>query len=81
MPDQNGTELPTITIAWNQEVQAVGLKFDTKEFKTWDFIIAVLDMARQSAEMQKRVGQMQNLQQAGQQVMQAEAIKRSLKLG
>ncbi len=64
--EQQASELPktpSITIGWDAEAQGVTLHFKSNEFKTWDFVLALLDMAKQKAETLKRVAQMNALQQ------------------
>lgn len=62
-----------LAIAWMPEKQKVELRFaagEQGEFKTWDFVLGILDMAKQKAEEQKRMGQLAALQQ-----MQAQAAR------
>ena len=65
--NENGTGLPTISVGWNAEEQQVVLHFDPLKFKTWDFVIACLDMAKAQAEQHRRVQLAQQMQAAAQQ--------------
>lgn len=79
--DQPPERLPTLAIGWNAELQAVSIKFDPLDFKTWDFVVATLDMAKQWAEHQRDIQRMANLQLAQQQAAQANNIRRNLRMG
>lgn len=79
--------LPTIKVTFNPETQAVGIGFEPSEFKSWDFVVATLDMAKSFAEFNRNL---QRAQQAQMAAMQAAAeqqqaaqlasnIRRSLK--
>ncbi len=81
MAEPNGKPLPTIMVSWDASNQTAMLNFDQGEFKTWDFVVAVLDMAKSQAEAMKRTAQVHAMQQQAQQAMQDQAIKRTLKLG
>ncbi len=78
----NGTALPKIEVRWDAATQNVQLDFDTKQFKSWDFLVAVLDMAKAQAEFNRRMAQQMAAQQAMQQQVMAaqeqEAVKRLL---
>lgn len=76
----NGEEqkVPYVVILWNQQTQQVGLQFNSDDFRTWDFLIAVLDMAKRKAEDHRRVQQLQAMQQQQVEAMQIEAVKRNL---
>lgn len=43
-------EKNTINVIWDPEKQAIGLKFNTGDFKTWQFVMAVLQMAIENAK-------------------------------
>lgn len=59
----DGTQLPTIKLVWDAEQQVVRVEFQPEEFKTWDFVLAVIEMGKKTAEFKQRVGQMANVQQ------------------
>lgn len=85
MIDHNGEDLtidqtpppepPTIKVHWHEDQQVVAFTFEAKEFKTWDFVIAVLGMAKAHAEELKR----QAIQQAQLREMQVQSnLRRQL---
>lgn len=49
-------DLPALRCIWNEETQQVGLQFDNKVFKSWTFIMWVLDEAKRKAEEQYKMG-------------------------
>lgn len=51
-------EKNTINIVWDPEKQAVGLKFNNTEFKTWTFVSAILQMAIDTANEKKEQANM-----------------------
>ncbi len=67
-------QLPAIAIGWNAEAQIVEIQFDPAHFKTWDFVIALLDMAKLQAENNRRLAQLRAMQQQS----QDEAIRKAL---
>jgi hypothetical protein len=77
--------LPAIAVAWNVEKQEIRLLFDHEQFKTWGFVIAVLEMAAEEAKAKKQMQAQMALQQAllAQAEAQAEeqTIKSLIKLG
>ena len=70
-----------ITITWKPEEQTVGLNFDPKEFKTWDFLIAVMDIAKRHCEAQARTAQAHTLMQKQAEAQQAIHLRNKLHLG
>lgn len=77
----NQAEPPTIRLIWNAEQQSVDIGFNAAEFKNWDFIIAVLDMAKRNAEEQVRQNRLALMQQqalAAQQQRQGNELARRL---
>lgn len=72
--------LPSIKIGFDETHQAVTLEFAPAEFKSWDFVIACLDMAKSQAEHNRNVGRMQALQAAAQQAQQEQSLRNHLKL-
>jgi 2-keto-3-deoxy-L-rhamnonate aldolase RhmA len=81
MNEENGTTktVPCIAVAWDAESQQVAMKFDPLAFKTWDMVLAVLEMAKRQAEQSLRVQQAQMMQQAMLESQQAENIRRNLR--
>lgn len=70
-----------IILEFDPETQSVTTKFDPREFKTWDFVLAVLDMGKRHAEQTAEIVRMQAMQQAAMQQAQANGIAQKLKLG
>ncbi len=70
-----------LVITWDAQTHTVGVRFDSRHFKTWDFVIAVLDMAKQKAEETKRLGQIKHMQRQALEAAQDQAIAKQLKLG
>jgi hypothetical protein len=73
--------LPQLSIAWNAETQMVQLGFDPDHFKTWDFILAVLDMARQNAEQMKELAKLAAMQQRAKAHQENQVLARALRNG
>lgn len=71
-------ELPTLAIGWDSELQSVALNFNPDQFKTWDFVIAVLDMAKQKAQEAQRMAALARMQKMEQDRRIAEQIRRSV---
>jgi hypothetical protein len=40
---------PTIAVSFDPATQHIGLVFDVTQFKTWDFVVAILEGAKQQA--------------------------------
>lgn len=62
-------DMTGIRIGFDPVAQDVSLKFKPEEFKNWDFLLAVLDMAREKAKLMKQqqmMAQMQEMQRASQ---------------
>ncbi len=82
---ENGKPMPTIKLIWNPDLQQVAVDFDKTEFQNPEFVIAILDMAKQGIEAMKRVLQVQAMQQAQAEAMRSqmlqEQVSRTLKLG
>ena len=66
MNDETPATPPTLSITWNADEQTVGLKFQPSEFRNWQFVLAVLEMAKQAAEMNLRMAHAQAMQAAQQ---------------
>ncbi len=41
---------PEIKLIWDKEAQELTFQFETKDFKSWHYLIAMLDMAKRKAE-------------------------------
>jgi hypothetical protein len=78
---ENGQDLPGIQVLWDEKTQNVVLRFDPKQFRSWPFMIAVLEMASKEADKQWRLSQMNALVQQQQEAQQAQAMVQKLQLG
>ena len=80
---QNGgpQQLPAITIGWDSYHQLVRVHFDTDQFRTWDFALAVLDMAKKEIERQQKTAMINQMQQQASEAQQAQALAQKLQLG
>lgn len=74
------TQFPTIEVAWNAAEQSVGVRFDSKEFRNWEFVLAVLEMAKQQVEVTMRQQHAVFMMQAQAQARQEAAIKKQLNI-
>lgn len=72
--DQAADGLPAITVVWDAANQAVGLKFRPEDFRTWEFIKAVLGMALAKADDTQRVIAAGMMRQAQMEQQQAQAL-------
>ncbi len=73
-------KLPTITVTFDPETQAVGVQFAPTDFKTWDMVVATLEMAKSFAEFNRNMGRAQAMQQQQLTAQQEMAIRNSIKL-
>ena len=55
--------LPTIEVMFDPDSQAIGLRFDNTQFKTWDFVAAVLEGAKLQAIESGRMARAMAMQQ------------------
>lgn len=78
MPNGGGRKLPAISVGFDAETQGVALQFDPKAFKSWEFVLAVLEMAKLKAEAQYRVQLAANMQQALQDKARTDALAQSI---
>lgn len=58
---------PTLHIAWDEKTQTVALGFNPEEFRSWDFIIALFEMAKAGAQQQKAAQVVMQMQAEAQQ--------------
>lgn len=81
MEQDNGgvKKLPAISIAFDPDAQIVHLQFDPNEFKTWDYILSLLNMARQKAEENQAIGRMLNAKAMMEQAAQQQSLIRRLR--
>lgn len=61
--DNGSGSLPAIDVIWDSDKQTVLLGFDRDQFKTWEFVVAVLDMAKSFAETQRRLATLRSAQE------------------
>lgn len=76
--DQEAPKLPTLTITWDPATQNAMLTFSVDEFKTWDMIMAVLEMVHRQAETSLKHQQAQAMIMAQQQAAQDQAMRRRI---
>jgi hypothetical protein len=74
-------KLPAFAIFWDAEAQGVAFDFDPLQFKRWDFVLALLDMARQKAEFLKGQTQMAQAMQRQVEAQQAQRLLGRIGLG
>jgi len=77
-PPEQPAELPTIKIIWNPETQSVSVSFPTKEFKNWDFVCAVVEMAKVQCEDQRKQVLLANMQRQMMEQQKSQAIAQKL---
>jgi hypothetical protein len=70
-----------IKVKFDVARQDVALEFDTREFLTWAFVLATLDMARRKAEQMQRMVEVQQMQHQLAQQAQAQQIANGITLG
>jgi hypothetical protein len=75
----NDETLPTLFVGWDQERQQVHLRFDPKELKDWDFIMALLDMAKEKVRAMKTIQNLQQMQAAQEHAQEQARIAAVLK--
>ena len=68
-------------MSWDAENKHVRLNFKVADFRTWEFVIAVLGMATRAAEQQARLAMLSAAQQVGAQQAMNEEIRRQLRKG
>ena len=71
--------IPAIAVGWDAENQSVAVRFNNSEFKTWDFLIATLQMAVSWAEQQRRLAQFGAVQQQSAEDQQLKNVLKSLR--
>ena len=68
-----------IKIVFDPETQGVSVQFKPEYFKSWDFVLAVLTMAKEQAELQRNMVRMQAMQQQQMVAIQNEKISELLR--
>lgn len=79
-PDK-GPDYAKIIVSWDPVAQRVGVQFKNNEFKTWDFVLAVLDMATKSVEANARAANLIAMQQAAMEQQRDAALAQRLRQG
>ncbi len=77
--DKPTPQVAGIHIDFDVNTQTVTLTFDQTQFRTWDFVLAVLDMAKRQAEMMRQHALMNAAMQQQAQAQQAGQILRNLR--
>lgn len=70
--------LPTLSVGWNAEAQGVALHFDPKQFRSWEFVVGVLQMALAKAEQAQRLQHAQQMQRAVMEQAQNQALRQQI---
>ena len=78
IPNGGPKNLPGIVIGWDAETQAVHLQFAPNQFKTWGFVIGVLQMALDKAIDQKKQAQQADMMRQIQEQEMDNAIRKQL---
>lgn len=83
MSESNELEkkVPALVVGYDEAAQDVVLQFDTRVFRSWTFVLAVLEMARRKAEVHKRLGEMEQLQAQAADQARAMAIHEQIRRG
>lgn len=79
--EENGKDLPCISIAWDEAAQMPLVEFDPKVFRTWTWVKALLQMAVEHADAQARLAQVRSMQMQAQLQKQDQVIRQKLALG
>lgn len=71
----NGTlKKPTLIIEWDAEKQQAQVSFDSQQFKTWEFVLAVIEMAKLQSETNRRVAEVMSIQKQAAESARVRAI-------
>lgn len=76
-PAAPGVDLPAVTVGWDSVTQGVHLDFDPAEFRSWNFVIAILKMAVGAAEHQQKVSMLAQAQKNQMEAMANAAIRKA----
>jgi len=76
-----GEDFPAIKVIWNPQTQSVGLEFPTTEFRTWEFIKAVLGMALAKADDIQRARAAAQMMQAQVEQQRTQALHQKILRG
>lgn len=72
-------QVPVLGVAWDAETQTVQFVFDNQQFRKWEFVIGLLEMAKKEAEHRLAMWRLQQMQQAQLNAQQEEAIRKTLR--
>ena len=72
-------KIPALVLGWDEKTQCVHLNFDNKQFRNWDFILAVLKMATLQAETQQKMSQVRAMQQQAMEQAAANEVMKKLR--
>ena len=78
-PEENGQPLPSLLVGWDEEKKTVHLGFQINEFPNWDFILMVLEGAKNAALMQRSLATMHGIQEQQRQALEHQAIMKKLR--
>lgn len=81
MPEVDGKPGNVIELAFDPKTQDVSITFDNSVYKTWEFLIAVLDMAKAKAQHMQKMTLAANMQRSAMAQAQNAAIAQKLKMG
>lgn len=88
MADDNGSppdvclpDKPTLVVTWDPEAQEASFSFDTRAFKTWEMVAAVLQMALKKAEFNVNYSNMQRARAAEAEQQQAAMLRQQILRG
>jgi hypothetical protein len=74
-------ETATIELVFNPTLQMCQVKFDSQEYKTWDMVLAVIEMAKNEALFRRQVAITANLQAQAINAHQAREVTREVLRG
>jgi hypothetical protein len=74
-------ETATISLVFNPTTQSVNIKFDNQEFKNYDMVLAVIEMGRLTAMLNRDMAIQQALQAAAINAHQARQVTREVLRG
>ncbi len=74
-----GVEIHQLVVRYEPENQSVTLQFNTFHFKSWDFVLAVLEMARLHAEKCLKAQLIQTMQKQAADAALASQVQANLK--
>ena len=57
-------KLPTLEITWDASTYDICLNFKEEDFKNWEFVIAILEMAKIRADQTRKQTMLLGMQQA-----------------